>query len=123
MSNKLPGFKRAALALAATLTTALLTTAPAAAQDQQMVDKLMAIKTAQDTNKQKLAQYTWQETETIAIKGSTKDTKVYQVQMVNGQQQKTLLNNQSAGSSGREGRIKERIIEHETQEYEQYGQQ
>jgi len=119
---KMPRFKTTALALAATITTALLTTAPAAAQDQQMVDKLMAIKQAQDTNKQKLAQYTWQETETIAIKGSTKDTKVYQVQMVNGQQQKTLLNNQSAGSSGG-GRLKERAVQHETQEFEEYGQQ
>jgi len=117
------GFKRAVLALAATISTALLTTAPATAQSQQMIDKLMAIKTAQEINKQKLAQYIWQETETISIKGQVKDTKIYQVQVVNGQQQKTLLNNQSAQSGGREGRLKERIIEHETQEYEEYGQQ
>src|SRR5271165_3985336 len=119
---QMPRFKTTALALAATLTTALLTTTPAIAQNQQMVDKLMAIKMAQDTNKQKLAQYTWQETETIAIKGSVKDTKIYQVQMVNGTQQKTLLNNQSAGSSGG-GRVRERVVQHETQEYEEYGQQ
>lgn len=94
----------------------------AVAQDQQMLDKLMAIKTAQETNKQKLAQYTWTETETISIKGDVKDTKTYQVQMVNGQQQKTLVNDQKAQSGGREGRVKERIIEKETQEYEEYGQ-
>ena len=74
-------------------------------------------------NKQKLAQYTWQESETISIKGEVKDTKVYQVQMVNGQQQKTLVNNEQAQSGGREGRLKERIIEKKTEEYEQYGQQ
>lgn len=119
---KMPRFKTTALVLAATLTTALLTTAPAAAQDPAMLQKLMAIKQGQDANKAKLAQYTWQETETIAIKGSTKDTKVYQVQMVNGTQQKTLLNDQKAAApSG--GRLKERAVQHETQEFEQYGQQ
>ena len=56
----------------------------------------MAIKTAQDANKAKLAQYTWTETETISIKGNVKDTKTYQVQMVNGKAQKTLVNDQKA---------------------------
>ncbi len=89
-----------------------------------MADKLTAIKQAQETNKQKLAQYTWQETETISLKGNVKDTKVYQVQMVNGQPQKTEINNQKAGSGGgREGRVKEHAIEKKTEEYQQYGQQ
>ena len=102
----------------------LLSAAPATAQNPQMADKLMAIKQAQETNKQKLAQYTWTETETISIKGSVKDTKTYQVQMVNGQPQKTEVSNQKAGSGGgREGRVKEHVVEKKTQEYEQYGQQ
>ena len=88
-----------------------------------MVDKLMAIKQAQDTNKQKLAQYTWQETGTISIKGNVKDTKTYQVQMgPNGQPQKTEINDQKAQSGGREGRVKERVVQKESQEYQQYGQ-
>ena len=118
-----PGLKRMALALTVAISAGLLSTVPAIAQNQQMEQKLMAIKQAQDTNKQKLSQYTWQETETISIKGNVKDTKVYQVQMVNGQQQKTLLNDQKASSGGREGRVKERAVEKETQEYQQYGQQ
>jgi hypothetical protein len=101
----------------------VLNGAIATAQSPQMVEKLMAIKTAMDANKQRLAQYTWQESETISIKGEVKDTKIYQVQMVNGQQQKTLVNNEQAQSGGREGRLKERIIEKKTEEYEQYGQQ
>ena len=109
--------------MAAAISTAVLATTPAQAQSQQMEQKLMAIKQAQETNKQKLAQYTWQETETISIKGNVKDTKVYQVQMVNGQPRKTLLNDQKAQSGGREGRVKERVIQKETGEYEQYGQQ
>ena len=95
---------------------------PALAQSQ-MEQKLMAIKEAQAANKQKLAQYIWTETETIAIKGDVKDTKTYQVQMVNGQQQKTLVNDQKASSGGgREGRLKEHIIEQKTEEYQEYGQ-
>jgi len=119
----IPGFKRVALALAAAISTTVLATTPAPAQNPQMADKLMAIKQAQETNKQKLAQYTWQETETISIKGNVKDTKVYQVQMVNGQQQKTLVNDQKASSGGRQGRVKEHVVEKKTEEYQEYGQQ
>src|SRR5271166_5309448 len=118
-----PGFKRMALALTVAISAGLLSTA-ASAQNQQMEQKLMAIKDAQAANKQKLAQYTWQETETISVKGNVKDTKVYQIQMVNGQQQKTLLNDQKASSSGgRQGRVKEHAIEKKTEEYHEYGQQ
>lgn len=92
------------------------------AQNPQMEEKLMAIKQNMAANKQKLAQYTWTETETIAIKGDVKDTKTYQVQMVNGQQQKTLVNNQQAQSGGREGRVKERVVDKKKAEYQEYGQ-
>jgi len=57
------------LALAVAIPAGLFATAPLAAQSQQMEQKVMAIKEAQAANKQKLAQYTWTETETIAIKG------------------------------------------------------
>jgi len=40
-------------------------------------------------NKQKLAQYTWQDTETISIKGDVKDTKIYQVQTVMASSRRT----------------------------------
>ena len=94
-----------------------------AAQNQQLEEKLMALKQHQEVNKQKLAQYTWQETETISLKGEVKDTKVYQVQMVNGQQQKTEISNQQAQQSGREGRLKEHVVEKKKEEYQEYGQQ
>ena len=117
-------FRRVVLVftVVALLAVALLTS-PSAAQSSQMEQKLAQIQQAQTANQQKMAQYSWQETETIAIKGSVKDTKIYQVQMVNGQQQKTLVNNEKAQSGGHEGRMKERIIQKETEEYEQYGQQ
>src|ERR1700752_1482364 len=106
------------------LTVAVLTLAAtvAVAQSPQMEEKLMAIKQKMAMNKQHLAQYTWTETETISIKGSVKDTKTYQVQMVNGQQQKTLVNNQQAQSGGREGRLKQHVVEKKKEKYQEYGQ-
>jgi hypothetical protein len=100
----------------------LLSGTLALAQNPQMEEKVMAFKQSQAANKQKLAQYTWTETETISIKGEVKDTKVYQVQMVNGQQQKTEVSNQAAQSGGREGRVKERVVDKKKAEYQQYGQ-
>lgn len=95
----------------------------ATAQNPQVEEKLMAIKQNMDANKARLAQYVWTEVETISIDGNVKDTKTFRVAMVNGQQQKTLVNDQKASSGGREGRVKERVVEKKTEEYEQYGQQ
>src|SRR5215472_5116900 len=100
-----------------------LFTASAPAQNQQLEERLLALKQDRAINKQKLAQYTWTETETVAVKGDPKDTKVYQVQMANGQPQKTEVSNEKAQQGGREGRLKKRIIEKKTEEYQQYGQQ
>jgi hypothetical protein len=123
MMQLTPGLKRMALALTVAISAGVFAITPAMAQNPQMEQKLMAIKTAQDANKAKLAQYTWTETETISIKGDVKDTKTYQVQMVNGKAQKTLVNDQKASSGGgREGRAKERIVEKKTEEFEEYGQ-
>jgi hypothetical protein len=101
----------------------LLSGLPAMAQNPQMEQKLMAIKQKMASNKQKLAQYTWQETETISLKGEVKDTKVYQVTMSPNGPQKTLINNEKAESGGREGRLKKHIIEKKTEEFQEYGQQ
>src|SRR5271165_6308772 len=92
----------------ATLATALFIVngLSVTAQNPQMEDKLLTIKAAMDNNKLKLAKYTWQETEVISVKGDVKDTKTFQVQIVNGQQQKNLINDQKAQPSGRVGRVK-----------------
>jgi hypothetical protein len=118
-----PGLKRMALALTVAISAGVFSITPAIAQSPQMEQKVMAIKNAQAANKQKLAQYTWTETETIAIKGDVKDTKTYQVQMVNGKAQKTLVNDQKASSGGgRQGRVKERVVDKKKAEYQEYGQ-
>ena len=91
----------------------------AGAQSPQMEQKLMAIKQKMAMNKQQLAHYTWQETETISLKGEVKDTKVYQVQIGPNGPQKTLVNNEKAGSGGgREGRLKKHVIEKKTEEFQ-----
>ena len=97
----------------------------AAAQNPQLEEKVMAIKQAQAVNKQKLAQYTWQETETISIKGEVKDTKMYLVQLgPDGKPQKTEISEQKAQSGGgRQGRVKARVVEKKKEEYQEYGQQ
>jgi hypothetical protein len=101
----------------------LLSGVPAMGQNPQMEQKLMAIKQKMAANKQKLAQYTWQETETISLKGEVKDTKVYQVTMSPSGPQKTLINNEKAESGGHEGRLKRHIVEKKTEEFQEYGQQ
>jgi len=119
MSSKTNNIVRTALAACV-----LLCCVVAFGQNPQLEEKLMALKQNQAANKQKLAQYTWTETETISIKGSVKDTKTYQVQMVNGQQQKTETNNQQASSGGgRQGRVKERVVEKKKSEFQEYGEQ
>jgi len=108
------------------LTTAtLITVAPRAwAQSPQVEEKLGEIKESAAANKQALAKYHWQEQETISIKGEVKDTKQYQVQMgPDGQPQKTEIDDQQAQPSGRQGRLKKKVVEHVKDEYQQYGQQ
>ena len=115
----------APIAITTTISAAmLLTTVPrAVGQNPQVQEKLADIKQASAANKQALAHYSWQEQETISLKGEVKDTKVYQVQMgPDGQQQKTELTNQSAQQGGREGRVKKHVVEKKTEEYQQYGQ-
>src|SRR5215472_14443899 len=110
-------------AVAAVTAVAVMAGTPAFPQNPAMAEKVMAIKEAQAANKQRLAQYNWQETETVSIKGEVKNTKVYQVQMVNGLQQKTEVSNQQAQQGGRQGRLKQRIIEKKKEEYEHYSEQ
>jgi hypothetical protein len=107
---------------AAAISAVVLTGTILMAQNPQLEEKLMAFKQKQAENKQKLAQYTWQETEVISLKGEVKDTKLYQVQMVNGQQQKTEVSNEPAQQGGREGRLKKHVVEKKKEEFQEYGQ-
>jgi hypothetical protein len=102
------------------VSTAFLSAVAALAQDQPVQEKLQAIQKAQAENKQELAHYTWQETETISIQGQDKDTKVYQVLIgPDGQQKKTEIVEDMDVSPGKhQGHVKKHL-----QEYIEYAQQ
>jgi alkylhydroperoxidase/carboxymuconolactone decarboxylase family protein YurZ len=91
---------------------------------QQQVGQL---KESMAKNKQALAQYTWVETVTISLKGEEKKQQHYQVQIgPDGKPQKTSLDSAPAAqpqSSGRGGRVKQRVIEKKKEEYEDYAEQ
>jgi hypothetical protein len=93
------------------------------AQNPALQEKIADIKQSSAANKQALAHYTWLEQQTISLKGQVKKTQQFQVQIgPDGQQQKTELNPQPPPQpSG--GRLKQRIVEKKTDEFEAYGQQ
>ena len=73
-------------------------------------------------NQQRLAHYTWQEQQTVSLKGDVKSQTLYQVQMgPDGKPQKTQLSAPPPAPSGR--RMKQHIIEKKTAELKDYAQQ
>ena len=73
-------------------------------------------------NQQRLAHYTWQEQQTVSLKGEVKSQTLYQVQMgPDGKPQKTQLSAPPPPPEGR--RLKEHIIEKKTAELKEYAQQ
>jgi hypothetical protein len=96
----------------------LLGSSVAVADNAQLQAKVAALKQAIAQNKQMIAQYTWQQQETISVKGDVKDQEQYQVQIgPDGRPQKTLES--APPPAGRPHGIKHRI----TQDYQDYGKQ
>jgi hypothetical protein len=113
------------VALAGLIATAIL----AGAQNPEVQQKLAALKESSAANKKALATYTWQEQDTISLKGEVKKQESYQVRMgPDGKPQKTPLNAapaqqpQTAEPSGgrRGGRLKEKVVENKKEEYKEY---
>src|SRR5260370_3226535 len=111
------------LSTAITICALLFTIPQTLAQSPELQEKLEQIKQSSAANKQALAHYTWLEQQTISLKGEVKKTQQFQVRIgPDGQQQKTELNPQAPPEpSG--GRIKRRIVEKKTDEFQAYGQQ
>ena len=106
------------------LALAMLLPLMATAQDTKMQDRVAELKLAAAFNKQSLAQYTWQEQQTISIKGEVKKQQLYQVQFgPDGNPQKTAIDPQQQSSGGRQHGLRHRIKEEKTEEYEDYGKQ
>ena len=104
----------------AALTAALMSAAlQARAQDGELQKRVTEIKEYLALNKMVLAQYTWQESQTVSVKGEVKKEELFQVRMgPDGQPQKTNLSPDES-SGGRKHGIKHRIKE----DYENYGKE
>jgi len=98
------------------------------AQNPEIQQRLAEMKENSAKNKQSLATYTWQEQDTISLKGEVKKQEQFQVRMgPDGKPQKTPLNPsqpqeppQQAG--GRGGRLKEHVVEKKKEEYKEYAE-
>jgi hypothetical protein len=100
------------------LVLGVILASPALADNSQLQAKLAQIKASISANQQRLAQYAWQQQETISVKGDVKQQNQYLVQIgPNGKQQKTLES--APPSQGRRHGIKHDI----SQEYQDYGKQ
>jgi hypothetical protein len=96
----------------------------ATAQNPQLQEHMAQIKQAMSLNKQVLAQYTWQEQQTVSIKGEVKKQELYQVQLgPDGKPQKTALDPEEASSGGRKHGIKHRVVEKKKEEFEDYAKE
>jgi hypothetical protein len=102
----------------AALTQAIVAT-PTSAQSASAQAKIAAIEAAVKKNKQMLGGYTWQQQETVSVRGDVKKTALYQVQLgPDGKPVKVDIS-QSQPASQRKFGIRHRI----TQDYVDYGKQ
>jgi len=102
---------------------ALALSVPAFADSAQMQQQVAALQAAIANNKAALATYTWQQLETVAVKGDVKKQVQYQVQIgPNGQPQKTPVSVPTP-DQGRQFGLKHRVEENMAQDYEDYAKQ
>ena len=107
-----------------------LTPTRSVAQNPELQQRLADIKAASAKNKEALATYTWQEQDTISLKGEVKKQESYQVHNgPDGKPQKTPLNPQAtpppqqpAENGRRGGRLKEKVIENKKEEFKEYAE-
>ena len=111
-----------AFVVAAIFAALLVSIQLSAAQNSELQQKLTEVKQAAAQNKQALAQYSWQQEQTIALKGEVKDTKMFQVHIgPDGQQQKVEMEN-SPASAPSGGRLKQHVVKKKKGELEEYGE-
>lgn len=93
------------------------------AQNPQLQQRVQEIKQSTAANKKALARYTWEEKQTISLKGEVKKTQTFLVKIgPDGTQQKQEINaTPAAQPSG--GRLKRHIVEKKKEEFQEYGEQ
>ena len=94
------------------------------AQDPNLQQKGAQIKEAMAANKQALSHYTWQEQQTVSIKGEVKKQQLFQVQNgPDGKPQKTLVGPPPEQQEPSGGRLKRHVVEKKKEEFKDYAQQ
>ena len=94
----------------------------AKAQNPEMQQRIAEIKAASAKNKQSLMSYSWNEQDTISIKGDVKKVEHFQVRLgPDGKPQKTSLDPPTQAPPPSGGRMKQRIVEKKTDEFKEYG--
>lgn len=108
-----------AVAAAFAVATCAFGTATATAENAALQQKIAAIQASMAKNEQMLGQYTWQQQETVSVRGDVKKTALYSVQLgSDGKPVKTDIS-QSSPANQRKFGIRHRI----EQNYEDYGKQ
>lgn len=93
-------------------------------QNPEIQQRVAEVKQAAAQNKQALSHYSWQEQQSIAVKGNVKDTKMFQVRLgPDGKPQKEELSNMPQSSGGRQHGLAHHIKEKKGEEYKEYGEQ
>jgi hypothetical protein len=117
------GLCTSTLAITTAIAALLFSTPPAITQTPAALQaRIQEIKIASAANKQALAHYNWQESQTISIKGEVKKQQLFLVSIgPDGQQQKSPINAQPAQASG--GPLKRHIVAKKTAEFQDYGDQ
>ncbi len=120
-------FRRLQLFPLAILFAVALLTPKLCAQDKgELQARVAELKEASAHNKEALAQYTWQETVKIILKGEEKKTENFEVrQGPDGKPIKTSLDAPAAqqqSGGGRGGRMKEHVVEKKKEEYKEYAE-
>lgn len=89
---------------------------------QQRFDE---IKQSLAANKRALAGYTWQQQQTVSVKGEVKKQELYRVRLgPDGKPEKTLISSTpESPAAPRGGRLKRHIVEKKTEEFQQYARQ
>jgi hypothetical protein len=122
MTRKSTKVMRMSLPQLETLTASTLL-GHAAAQNQEMQERIAEVKQAAACNKQAPEQYTWVEAVTISLKGEEKKQEHFQVRLgPDGKPQKTSLDPPPAPPED-EGRLKKHVVEKKTDEYKDYADQ
>jgi hypothetical protein len=97
---------------------------PANAQNPELQQHVADIKQSMANNKQALAQYVWNETVTISLKGEQKKQEHFQVRLgPDLKPQKTSLDPPAEAAAPSGGRLKQRVVAKKKEEYKEYADQ